>query len=115
MIKDNEIYRMPDDYEIGTILFEYAEALKSTKTCNERDAIKAEYVNCMKILFKNGFGMVFTFDDFIRLVDHHCVLNCDGIGYIVDKNGEQIEAVDCKVSWLKKRKEKNHYIAWYNK
>ena len=115
MIKDNEIYHMPDDYEIGSILYDFSDAIKETKSYDEREAIKTEYANCMKILFKNGFGHVYTFDDFIPLVDSKCYLNYDGIGYIVDKDGEKIEPIDCNVSWLKKHKKKNHYITWYNK
>lgn len=115
MIKDNEIYRMPNDFEIGSILFDYAESLKNADTYAEEDAIKAEYSNCMRILFKKGFGDVYTFDHFISLVDSTCILNYDGCGYIVDKDGKEIEPVNCNVSWLKKHKKKNHYITWYNK
>lgn len=115
MIKDNEIYRMPDDFEIGSILSDCAESLKNAETYAEEDAIKTEYSNCMRILFKNGFGDVYTFDDFIELVDSKSIIDYDGMGYIVNKNGKQIESVECNVSWLKKHKKKNHYITWYNK
>lgn len=40
MIKDNEIYRMPNDFEIGSILSDYAESLKDADTYAEEDAIK---------------------------------------------------------------------------
>ena len=77
MIKDNEIYRMPNDFEIGNILSDYAESLKNADTYAEEDAIKTEYSNCMRILFKKGFGDVYTFDNFISLVDSTCILNYD--------------------------------------
>lgn len=115
MIKDNEIYRMPDDFEIGSILFDCAQALKKAETYTDEDAIKAEYANCMRILFKNGYGTVYTFDDFIELVDSKSIIDYDGTGYIVNKDGKRIEGIKCNVSWLKKHKKKNHYITWYNK
>ena len=115
MIKDNEIYRMPDDFEISCILCHFSDAIKDAESYDEQRAIETEYANCMKILFKNGCGDVYTFDDFISLVDSGCYTDYDGIGYIVDENGKEIKPIECETTWLKRRKKKSHYIIWYNK
>lgn len=120
-LRENEIKFEPDDWEIGTLLKSFCRKVKEKTPSNGfislslMDDLVEEYSIRMKLLFKIGDGSIFSFDEFISGVKSGGLDDYDGIGYIVDKDGNNLGQVNCSISWLKSHKKDNHYIVWYNK
>lgn len=120
-LRENEIKFEPDDWEIGALLKGFCcEVKKRTPSSgflglDSMDDLVEEYSARMKLLFKLGCGGLFSFDEFINDVNVGSIDDYDGIGYIVDEDGNNLGQVNCSVNWLKSHKKDNHYIVWYNK
>lgn len=120
-LRENEIKFEPDDWEIGMLLKRFCLDVKKKTPSSGflslglMDDLVEEYSTRMKLLFKLGDGSLFSFDEFINNVNVGCFDDDDGIGYIVDEEGNNLGQINCSVNWLKSHKKDNHYIVWYNK
>lgn len=103
------------EWEIGVIINSYADRVKDIEY--DRDEIEATYVKAILLnVEKYGYGLVLPIDDFIECVRSGGITDYDGIGDLLDENGEEIGDVRCNVDFLQKEKTNNaRYVAWFNK
>lgn len=81
-----------------------------------KEEIEELYAKAIELTVKNGCGLIMPIDMAIDWVSAGSIIDYDGFGYLLDKNGEEIGDMRCSVSFLKKAKENNAcFVAWYNK
>ena len=105
-------------WEIGVLLASYSE--RAAKL-DERDwdgerKLKDLYAQAIMLNMKQGYGLFLPIDDFIEDVDGCYFTDYDGIGDLLDGDGNRIESVECNVEFLEEAKANGAiYVAWYNK
>lgn len=108
---------IPCNWSITLIMDAYAKdkAKLQNDYGKEADKLKALYCAAMKILFKQGYGDVFTVDHFIESVKCGSFVDYDGIGYFANIEGEEKQQISCDVNWLQAHRADYPFIIWYNK
>ena len=72
--------------------------------------------NAALIVANKGFGDCYDVNDFINYVKEGYFTNYDGIGYFIDKDGNELGAINCDDNWLHKHIPTDAaFIMWYNK
>ena len=110
-------------WEIGVLMNDYADRRKSLETekfdyekYQQKEALKILYAQAIELNCKNSYGLIMPIDMCIDWVTQESIIDYDGTGYLLDKDGERIGGMRCSVSFLKKAKEKGAcFVAWYNK
>lgn len=108
---------IPDNWSITLIMDAYAEdkAKLQKDYGKEADELEALYCAAMKILFKQGFGDVFTVDHFIANVECGGFIDYDGTGYFATMEGEEKQQISCDMNWLQSHRADYPFIIWYNR
>ena len=79
-------------------------------------AIELTVKQAIELTVKDNCGLIMPIDLAICWVEGKCIIDYDGIGYLLDKNGEQIGDMYCDVPFLNKAKENGAvFVTWYNK
>ena len=110
-------------WEIGVLLDSCNDVLKPLKSEEynfekeeQKEAIEKLYAQAIELTVKDNCGLIMPIDLAICWVEGKCIIDYDGIGYLLDKNGEQIGDMYCDVPFLNKAKENGTvFVAWYNK
>lgn len=110
-------------WEIGVLLDSCNDVLKQVKSEEydfekekQKEAIKTLYEQAIELTVKDNCGLIMPIDLAISWVEGKCIIDYDGIGYLLDENGEQIGDMYCSVQFLYKAKENGAvFVAWYNK
>lgn len=104
---------MPDKYEILNIMEAYHMA-KENKI-NTEEEIENLFSDAMKILFTQGYGMIYTIDDFLSCVDSGFFIDYDGIGKFCRRDGTIGPIISCNIKWLSQNRSDYDFVIWYNK
>lgn len=110
-------------WEIGVLLDSYNDVLKPLKSEEydfekeeQKEAIEKLYAQAIELTVKDNCGLIMPIDLAICWVKGRYIIDYDGIGYLLDKNGRQIGDMYCDVPLLNKAKENGAvFVAWYNK
>ena len=110
-------------WEIGVLMDDYADKIKSLETekfdrekHQKKEALNDLYAQAIELNCKGGYGLIMPIDMCIDWVTQESIIDYDGTGYLLDKDGERIGGMHCSVSFLKKAKENDAcFVAWYNK
>lgn len=110
-------------WEIGVLLNDYANRVKLLETKDfdheiykQKEALEELYAQAIELNCKKGYGLIMPIDDFIDMVKNTSINDYDGMGDLLDKNGEETGSVRCSVSFLKEAKDNGvYFVAWYNK
>lgn len=110
-------------WEIGALMNDYAERIKSLEAekfnhdkYEQKETLKTLYAQAIELNCKKDYGLIMPMDMCITWVAQGAISDYDGIGRLLDKDGEVICDMRCSVSFLKKAKEKGAcFVAWYNK
>ena len=105
-------------WEIGVLLDSYSKrAAKLDK--HDFDSwrkLKDLYAQAIILNVKKGYGLFSPIDDFIEDVRGGYFNDYDGMGYLLDTDGNKLDDVICNVKYLEKAKANGViYVAWYNK
>ena len=108
---------------IGVLINAYADSIKPLETeefdyekYKQEEALKELYAQAIELTCKENCGLIMPIDMCIDWVESESIIDCDGHGYLLDKDGERIGSMRCSVSFLQKAKEKEAvFVAWYNK
>lgn len=103
-------------WEIGVLMNAYAENKKQLASYSEKETLKELYAQAIELTVKNGFGIILPIDKCINWVSDKSIIDYDGHGYLLDKDGEKIDSMCCDVEFLKRAKDDGaQFVAWYNK
>lgn len=89
----------------------------SVEKYHQTEDLAKEYAHMINLWSIDGYGDIYSFDDFSDCVECGGFIDYDGQGIFIDNNtGERLKAVRCNVDWLKKNKPENSdYIMWFNR
>ena len=74
------------------------------------------YAKAMILNVQKGFGLFLPIDDFIEDVRGGFYTDYDGMGDLLDADGNELGYVICNVKYLEKAKADGAvYVAWFNK
>ena len=110
-------------WEIGVLMNTYAEKIEPLKTekydyekHSQKEALEELYAQAIELNCKDGYGLIMPIDMCIDWVTDKSIIDYDGLGYLLNKDGERIDSMCCDVSFLQKSKENGAcFVAWYNK
>lgn len=110
-------------WEIGALMNDYSNRIKPLETkefdyekYKQKEALEELYAQAIELNCKKGYGLIAPIDMCIDMVTNESITDYDGIGELLNKDGEIIGAMRCDVSFLKRAKENGAYfVAWYNK
>ena len=110
-------------WEIGVLMDTYAEEIEPLKSEKydfekeeQKEKIEKLYAQAIELTAKKGYGLTMPIDMAIGWVKRGSIIDFDGIGYLVDKNGKEFKEMECDVSFLQRAKENGAcFVAWYNK
>jgi hypothetical protein len=110
-------------WEIGVLMKSYAEKIKPLETEKydyekerQKEALEELYAQAIELNCKQGYGLIMPIDECIDWVESGSIIDYDGHGYLLDKDGERIGGMRCDVSFLENAKENSAcFVAWYNK
>ena len=110
-------------WEIGVLMNTYAEKIKPLEIDKfdyekheQKEALEELYAQAIELTVKDDCGLIMPIDDCIDCVKEGSIIDYDGHGYLLDKDGEKIGGMCCNASFLQKSKEKGAvFVAWYNK
>ena len=110
-------------WEIGVLVNDYVNRIKPLETkefdyekYEQKEALKKLYAQAIELNCKKGYGLIMPIDMCIDWVTKKSIIDYDGTGYLLDKDGERIGSMRCDVSFLKRAKENGAcFVAWYNK
>lgn len=105
-------------WEIGVLLNCYAEKINKVDKHDfrEQDKLKELYSKAVILNVKHGYGLFYPIDDFIEDVSGGGIIDYDGIGYLLNENGDEIGLSRCNVKFLEDAKSNGAiYVAWFNK
>ena len=99
---------------------QYMKKIRSLQESGKQDYSEEEkalelFSSAMRILFRQGYGAVFTVDNFIESVSHGSFIDYDGIGYFCTIDGKEKQEIRCDEKWLKKNRGDYPFVLWYNK
>lgn len=106
------------EWEIGVLLHCFAEKFNKLGEYDfdEEDRLKDLYAKAIILNVKDGYGLFYPIDDFIESVEGGGYIDYDGIGFLLNGNGEKIGHSRCNVQFLEEAKANGAvYVAWYNK
>lgn len=110
-------------WEIGVLMNAYAEKIKPLETekydyekYRQKEALEELYAQAIELTVKDDCGLIMPIEECIDWVMAKSIIDYDGIGYLLDKDGERIGGMWCDVSFLKNAKKNGAcFVAWYNK
>ena len=105
-------------WELGVLLDCYAEKAHNLYDFNyeERRKLQDLYAQAIILNVKQGYGLFYPIDDFIDEVNGGFYTDYDGIGYLLDADGNELGHVRCNIKHLEESKTNGAvYVAWYNK
>lgn len=111
-------------WEIGVILNDYVDKLKileaeesdKREKYRKKEALEELYAQAIELTVKDNCGLIMPIDDFIDSVKTGSIMDYDGCGYLINKDGERIGSLYCDVSFLLGAKDGGAvFVAWYNK
>lgn len=111
-------------WEIGVLLNDYVDKIKSLEAedCNshekyrKKEVLEELYAQAIELTAKDNCGLIMPIDDFIGSVKCGSIMDYDGCGYLINKDGERIGSLYCNVSFLLGAKDGGAiFVAWYNK
>ncbi len=110
-------------WEIGVLMNTYLENVKSFEskeydydTERQKEAIKELYAQAIELNCQMGYGLVMPIDMAIERVAEGSIIDYDGCGDLLDKDGNKISGMRCDVQFLKRAKENGAcFVAWFNK
>lgn len=109
----------PDNFSIGLIFEQYMKRIKELQengdTYYDEEKTLELFSSAMRVLFKRGFGDVFTVDNFIGAVSGGGFIDYDGRGYFATIDGTEEKEIRCDVEWLKNNRGDYPFVIWYNK
>lgn len=105
-------------WELGVLLDCYA-SRSATLDPHDFDGwrkLKDLYAQAIILNVKHGYGLFYPIDDFIEEVSGGSYNDYDGIGDLLDADGNRISYGRCNVKLLEKAKADGAvYVAWFNK
>ena len=82
----------------------------------QQEKIEKLYAQAIELNCKKGYGLVMPIDMAIDWVKTGSIIDYDGHGDLLDKEGKEIGNMWCNVSFLQDAKENGAcFVAWYNK
>lgn len=105
-------------WEIGVLMNCYADRINQVDKHDfrKRGQLKDLYAQAIILNVKYGYGLFYPIDDFIEEVDGGGIVDYDGIGYLLDADGNQIAPSRCSVKFLEEAKANGAvYVSWFNK
>ena len=110
-------------WEIGVLMNAYAEKIKLLETDKfdyekheQKEALEEIYAQAIELTVKDDCGLIMPIDECIEWVKSGSIIDYDGHGYLLDKDGEEMARMCCNVSFLQKaKKDRACFVAWYNK
>ena len=105
-------------WEIGVLLQRYANRANKLDKHNfdEKDRLKKLYAKAILLNVEHGYGLFYPIDDFTDAVSDGCYIDYDGIGYLLDVDGNRIGPSRCNVKFLEAAKSNGAvYVSWFNK
>ena len=105
-------------WELGVLLNCYAARAKDIDEYDYEslERLKDIYSQAILLNVKHGYGLFYPIDDFIEDVECGGIIDYDGIGYLLDFDGNEIDHVICNVPFLEEAKANGAvYVAWFNK
>lgn len=110
-------------WEIGVLMNTYLEKIKPLQSEKydyekerQKEAIEELYSQAIELNCKNGYGLIMPIDMAIDWVIGKSIIDYDGCGDLLDKDGKEIGDMRCDVSFLQKAKDNGAcFVAWYNK
>lgn len=105
-------------WEIGVLLACYAEraAKLDEHDFDGERRLKDLYAQAIMLNIKKGYGLLHPIDDFIEDVCGGGYNDWDGIGELLDADGNEIGDARCNFQLLREAKDNGAvYVAWYNK
>jgi hypothetical protein len=110
-------------WEIGVLINSYAEKIKPLETEKydyekerQKEALEELYAQAIELTVKDDCGLIIPIDECIAWVKSGSIVDYDGHGYLLDKDGKRCGGMCCSVSVLQLAKENGaHFVAWYNK
>lgn len=110
-------------WEIGVLMNAYAEKIKPLEAdrfdCEkdkQKEALEEVYAQAIELTVKDDCGLIMPIDECIEWVESGLIIDYDGYGYLLDKDGVEITRMCCNVSLLQDAKNKGAcFVAWYNK
>lgn len=110
-------------WEIGVLMDAYAE--KTRESYSSEDAtehyklirkLREDYSKAIELTCRASYGIIMPIDMTIDWVREEMITNEDGIGYVLDSDGNKIKTMSCNIDFLEKcKKDGACFIAWYNK
>ena len=107
--------------ENNTVIFDISEEELETEEFDydkyeQKEVLKTLYAQAIELNCKKGYGLIMPMDMCIAWVEQGAINDYDGIGKLLNKDGEVMSNMRCSVSFLEKAKEKGAcFVAWYNK
>jgi hypothetical protein len=78
--------------------------------------LKDLYAQAIILNVRHGYGLFYPIDDFIEDVRGGGIMDYDGMGDLLDADGNELGYVRCNVKFLEKAKADGAvYVAWFNK
>lgn len=110
-------------WEIGVLMNAYAKKIKPLETDEfdyekheQKEALEEIYAKAIELTVKDNCGLIMPIDECIDWVKRGSIIDYDGVGYLVNENGEEIDGMHCDEEFLQKAKENGAcFVAWYNK
>ena len=106
------------EWAVGTLLRCYANRVNELGEWNfrKKDELNELYSKAIIMNVQYGYGDFYPIDDFMDDVEGGGIMNYDGIGYLLDANGNEIDQVDCNLEFLEDAKANGAvYVSWFNK
>lgn len=105
-------------WEIGVLLncYEHRVSKLDKDDHKGRKELLTLYAKAMILNVQKGFGLFLPIDDFIEDVRGGFYTDYDGMGDLLDVDGNELGYVRCDVKYLEKAKaDGTVYVAWFNK
>ena len=111
-------------WEIGVLLHSYREQISKLNITEynyekykQAEAITELYAKAIELICRDSYGgLIIPIDEAIDWVSRGSINDYDGIGEVLDSDGNKIKRMSCNVNFLKECKKNGAYfVAWYNK
>ena len=105
-------------WEIGVLMAGCRDELNKLEPNDwkNKETIEDLYAQAIELTVKDNCGLIMPIDECIDWVICGSIIDYDGHGYLLDKDGERIGSMHCDASFLVEAKENGAcFVAWYNK